>query len=127
MKARLFASLSAFTLDDVQGALNEEFDCEVVPRGKTRKVLLIKSQGVLVMDANVFDDIANRDTMSDMLRRKETFPDDFGNALREGSVKFMLSTVNEANVAKADAAIQSLVARGILAFEATSTIQVLSS
>lgn len=60
MTARLFASLRVFTLEDVQNALNQEFDCDVLPRGKTRKVLLVRTQGVLVMEANVFDDIAKQ-------------------------------------------------------------------
>lgn len=126
MTARLFASLRVFTLEDVQNALNQEFDCDVLPRGKTRKVLLVRTQGVLVMEANVFDDIANRDTMGDMSRRKETFPDDFGSALREGSVKFMLCTVNKANTAAADSVIQLLVASRIVNFETTTTVQPLS-
>lgn len=124
---RLFASLRVFTLEDVQNALNQKFDCEVVPRGKTRKVLVVRSQGALVMEANVFDEIANRDTMSDLSRRKETFPDDFGSALRDGKVNLMLCTVNSAKTAEADSAIQLLVASGIVTFETTTTVKAIAA
>ncbi len=125
MKARLFASLTAFTLEDVLKALNQKYNCEIVPKGKTRKVLLVKSGGVLVMEANVFDDVANRDTISDMARRKETFPDDFGNALRDGSVKFMLCTVNGSKAEEVAGAIDAMVAGGIITFETTNNVQAL--
>lgn len=127
MSTRLFASLVQFTLEEVQDVLTQTMECEVVPRGKTKKALRIKTQGVLVMEVSVFDDVANRDTMSDMSRRKETFPNEFGQALSAGNVKFMLCTINESQAVAAQAAIESLVAHRIVSFETTTIVRALSS
>lgn len=126
MKARLFATLGPLSLDDVQNALDEGFECAVIPRGRTRKILVVKAEGGLVMEINVLDDVANQDTISDLLRRKDILPDDFRSALSEGRVKFMLCTVNEAKASSVISAIQFLVSKGLIEFETTGTIKPLS-
>lgn len=123
MKARMFASLRPFSNEDVESALKSGFDCELMPRGKTRKVLMVRTKGVLVMEALVLDDVGNRDTISDMSRRKESFPSDFAQALSEGTLKFLLCTVNETNASAVESAIGMIVSSGIVDFETSESIR----
>ena len=126
METMLLAGDAEFDLNRLFSLLPEDFTPEVQDKVAGIRQLVLKGMSRFIAQIQACDDEQDQDTREDLRSMVENPPPEFAAALSKDAMRFLIVTYDPAERALLQKAIDTFVREGLVQFDCTDDVRVLT-